>query len=101
MSQTFSSTFPNFIAALIGTKNKRQHQQSGKKNLADAELNREYIIGDIESDDEAVKNFLFTLGCYQGQTVTVISVLSENYVISVKDARYSIDADLAKTVVLA
>ncbi len=101
MTQTLSSLLPNIAATLMRSKKtKCVNKHSGVKNLAQADLNREYIISEIQSDDEAVKNFLFTLGCYKGQTVTVISVLSDNYVITVKDARYSIDSDLAKTVIL-
>lgn len=70
------------------------------KNLSEAKVNVEYTIKGIESDDEELKDFLFTLGCYEGEKVTVISVLAENYVISVKDARYSIDSELARAIVL-
>ena len=70
------------------------------RNLSNAQLGREYIIKDILTDDQNMVSFLFSLGCFKGQSITVISVLSENYVITVKDARYSIDVDLAKAVVL-
>lgn len=70
------------------------------KNLAEAKTNVEYTIKSIETDDEEMKSFLFTLGCYEGQKVTVISVLAENYVISVKDARYSIDTELAQAIII-
>jgi len=69
-------------------------------NLANAQISREYIIKEIKSNDEELKNFLFTLGCYVGEIVTVLSILSENYVISVKDARYSIDKDIAEAIVV-
>ncbi len=69
-------------------------------NLTNASINKEYIIKDIRTDDEELKNFLFTLGCYEGEAVTVISVLAENYIINVKDARYSIDKDLAKAIII-
>ncbi len=69
-------------------------------NLAKAQINREYVIKEVKTNDEGLKNFLFTLGCYEGETVTVLSVLAENYVISVKDARYSIDKDLAEAIIV-
>lgn len=69
-------------------------------NLAKASINREYTIKDIKTNDEELKKFLFTLGCYEGEAVTVISVLAENYVITVKDARYSIDKDLAEAIIV-
>ncbi|WFD12396.1 FeoA family protein [Tepidibacter hydrothermalis] len=70
------------------------------KNLSEVEVDMEYTIKSIETDDEEMKSFLFTLGCYEGQKVTVISVLAENYVISVKDARYSIDSELAEAIIV-
>ncbi|MGL1893364.1 MAG: ferrous iron transport protein A [Spirochaetaceae bacterium] len=70
------------------------------KNLSEANINEEYIIRDIVSDDEELKNFLFTLGCFPGEPITIISILSENLVITVKDARYSIDTDLAEAIII-
>ena len=69
-------------------------------NLAKGKLDTEYIIKDIKTNDEELKNFLFTLGCYEGEAITVISVLAENYVITVKDARYSIDKELAEAIII-
>ncbi len=70
------------------------------KCLSSATISNEYIIKEIQTVDEEIKNFLFTLGCFKGEPVTVISRLAENFVISVKDARYSIDADLAKAIII-
>lgn len=70
------------------------------KNITQADINKVYKIKDIRTDDEELKNFLFTLGCYEGESVTVISVLSDNYVINVKDARYSINKELAETIIV-
>ncbi len=70
------------------------------RNLAQGRINTKYIIKDIMTNDKELKNFLLTLGCYEGETVTLISVLAENYVIAVKDARYSIDKDLAEAIII-
>ncbi|MCT4563672.1 MAG: ferrous iron transport protein A [Maledivibacter sp.] len=70
------------------------------KNLSEAKVDVEYIIKRVETDDEEMKSFLFTLGCYEGEKVTVISILAENYVISIKDARYSIDSELAQAIII-
>ena len=67
-------------------------------NLSQADINTPYTIKGIQTDDADLKDFLFTLGCYEGEVVTVISILAENFVISVKDARYSIDSDLAEAI---
>lgn len=71
-----------------------------KKNLTKANIDQEYVIKKIDTDDMEMKNFLFTLGCYEGEHVTVISKLADNYVVSVKDARYSIDTELAKAIII-
>ena len=69
-------------------------------NLSQAQLNRAYTIKEVRTRDEELKKFLFTLGCYKGEVVTLISILSKNYVISVKDARYSIDHELAESIMV-
>ena len=69
-------------------------------NLTQAYINLPYIIKGIDTHEKDMKEFLFTLGCYEGENVTVISVLAQNYVINVKDARYSIDEDLAKAILI-
>ncbi len=67
-------------------------------DLTQVQLGQEYIIGEICTDDEELDSFLFTLGCYSGEPVTVVSQQRETYVISVKDGRYSIDRNLAQAI---
>ncbi len=64
-------------------------------NLIEANIGEEYIIKDIITDDEELNSFLFSLGCYSGEPITVISHLKGGCVVSIKDARYNIDNDLA------
>ena len=66
--------------------------------LFDANLGEEYIIKDIITDDEELNAFLFSLGCYSGEPITVVSRKKKNCVISVKDARYNIDNELAQAI---
>jgi Fe2+ transport system protein FeoA len=80
--------------------NKRMNPVSELPNLARAAINMPYVIKGVNTTDQNMKDLLFTLGCYEGETVTVISVLAENYVINVKDARYSIDEDLARAILV-
>lgn len=68
--------------------------------LSKAEVDVEYTIKKIKTDDEEIRNFLFTLGCYEGEKITVISKLAENYIVSIKDARYSIDTELAEAIIV-
>lgn len=69
-------------------------------NLVDANIGEEYIIDDIVTDDEELNSFLFSLGCYSGEPITVISRKKGGCVVSVKDARYNIDNDLAKAITI-
>mgnify|MGYP001122911127 CR=1 FL=1 len=69
-------------------------------NITEVELNRPFTIKGVDTSDSNIKEFLFTLGCYEGVEITVISALAENYVINIKDARYSIDEDLAKAILI-
>lgn len=67
-------------------------------NLIDANVGEEYRIKDIMIEDEELNSFLFSLGCYSGEPITVISHLKGSCVISVKDGRYNIDNDLAAAI---
>lgn len=60
----------------------------------------EYTIKDIVTDDEELNAFLFSLGCYSGEKITVISHLKGSCVVSIKDSRYNIDKQLAETVTI-
>lgn len=69
-------------------------------NLTEANLGEEYIIKDIVTDDEELNAFLFSLGCYAGEPITVVSRLKKSCVVSIKDARYNIDNELASAIVI-
>ena len=69
-------------------------------NLYDASEGKEYIIKKIETDDEELNAFLFSLGCYSGEPITVISHKKGGCVVSIKDGRYSIDKQLAQAIVV-
>ncbi len=69
-------------------------------NLRQAEEGTEYIIVDIDTDDEELDAFLFSLGCYSGEPITVISHLKGGCVVSIKDGRYNIDNELAEAIVI-
>lgn len=69
--------------------------------LLQAEEGREYIIREMQTQDEELDAFLFTLGCYVGEPVTVISHLRGSCIVSIKDGRYSIDNQLAALIVVA
>lgn len=68
--------------------------------LRNAEEGKEYIIRSIETDDEELDSFLFTLGCYSGEPITVISHLKGGCIVSIKDGRYNIDTQLAEAIII-
>ena len=69
-------------------------------NLSLAEIGKEYIIKSIKTDDEELDAFLFSLGCYSGEPITVISHLKGGCVVAIKDARYNIDNQLAEAIIV-
>ena len=69
-------------------------------NLLSAVEEKEYIIKAIETDDEDLNAFLFSLGCYSGEPITVIAHKKNSCVVSIKDARYNIDNELAKAILI-
>ena len=60
----------------------------------------EYVIRQIDTDDEELDAFLFSLGCYSGETITVVSHLKNSCMVSIKDARYNIDKQLAQAILI-
>ena len=69
-------------------------------NLSDAQLGKEYIIKEILTDDEELNSFLFSLGCYSGEPITVVSQMRGGFVVAVKDGRYNIDQNLAEAIIM-
>ena len=63
--------------------------------LSEVNVGEEYIIKEITTNDEELNAFLFSLGCYSGEPITVISRKKKNCVVAIKDARYNIDNELA------
>ncbi len=68
--------------------------------LIDAEIGKSYNIKGINTDDEELNSFLFTLGCYEGEPIVVVSIISESYVVSIKDSRYNINSSLAEAILI-
>ncbi len=68
--------------------------------LKEAVEGQEYIIQNIATDDEELNAFLFSLGCYSGEPITVVYRKKSNCVVSIKDGRYSIDNQLANSIIV-
>ena len=75
-----------------------ENNMEDKMTLAEANVGQEYIVKDIDADDEELVDFLFSLGCYSGEPITVVSRVKGGCVVSIKDGRYNIDNDLAEAI---
>jgi len=69
-------------------------------SLNRAKIGQRLTVQDVEGKDKVVK-FLFSLGCYSGEEITVISKLAGNYIVNIKDSRYALDERMAKTIRVA
>lgn len=68
--------------------------------LKEAIEGKEYIIKEINTDDEELNAFLFTLGCYSGEAITVVTHRRSGCTVSIKDGRYNIDNQLAEAILI-
>ncbi len=68
--------------------------------LLDAMKGKEYIVTHVNTDDDALNSFLFSLGCYSGEPITVVSRRKHNCTVSIKDGRYNIDRRLAAAIMI-
>ena len=68
--------------------------------LNDAVEGKEYVVEEIATNDDEMSAFLFSLGCYSGEPITVVARTKKNLVVSIKDARYNIDIELAKAILI-
>lgn len=69
-------------------------------NLKETIVGKEYTVSTVNTDDEELNAFLFSLGCYTGETITVVSRRRRGCVVAIKDARYSIDDQLAEAIIV-
>ncbi len=68
--------------------------------LLNAQEGKEYIVERIDTDDEELDAFLFSLGCYSGEPITVVSHLKGGCMVAIKDSRYNIDNQLAEAIII-
>ena len=71
-----------------------------KMTLKDALEYKEYTIKHIKTNDEELNSFLFSLGCYSGEPITVVYNKKYGCIVSIKNGRYSIDNQLAQAIVV-
>ncbi len=70
-------------------------------NLREGQDGREYVVIRIETDDEELNAFLFSLGCYSGEVISVVRHLRGGLIVAIKDGRYNIDDQLANAIIVA
>lgn len=91
----------SFFGIRLATANHNNVQiQVDVMNLSQAQEGKEYIIRGLDTDDEELNAFLFSLGCYSGEPITVIARRRGSYVVSIKDGRYNIDKPLAEAILI-
>jgi ferrous iron transport protein A len=90
----------NKNAAGTGTKGGSYDAATGSKTLLDAEPGQTYIIKDINTEDDEMNSFLFRLGCYQGEPITLISKKKKSCIVVIKDGRYNLDKMLSEAIII-
>ena len=68
--------------------------------IKDAQEGKEYVVVSVETGDEEVDSFLFSLGCYSGESITVVRQLKGGCIVAIKDGRYNIDNQLAEAIIV-
>ena len=69
-------------------------------NLNEVKLEKEYIVREVSSEDEELNAFLFSLGCYCGEPITVLARRKRGCTVAIKDAKYHIDRRLADSILV-
>ena len=87
--------------AASGVMEKGSHNAaSGSMTLLDAEPGKTYIIKEINTDDDEMNSFLFRLGCYTGEPITLITKKKKSCIVVIKDGRYSLDKMLSEAIMI-
>ena len=73
---------------------------SAKRTLLSAEPGKTYIIKEINTDDDEMNSFLFRLGCYVGEPITLISKKKKSCIVVIKDGRYNLDILLSEAIIV-
>ena len=90
----------NKNTACAETRNDSCDAAEGNMTLLDAEPGQTYIIKDINTDDDDMNSFLFRLGCYQGEPITLISKKKKSCIVVIKDGRYNLDQMLSEAIII-
>ena len=86
--------------AAMGATGTEAEEINERMNILEAEPGVTYTIKDIDTEDEEMNAFLFRLGCYSGEPITLISKKKKNCIVVIKDSRYNLDNLLAETIIV-
>ena len=88
----------NIFSKLFSFKESIKNNNVDLNSLIYGKAGENYIIEEIENNNKEFRKFLFSLGCYKGEKITLISILGNNYIIKIKNSRYSINKKLASNI---
>ena len=77
-----------------------EEKGEGEMSLLKAEPGKTYVVKSINTGDQEMNAFLFRLGCYSGEPITVVSKKKKSCVVVIKDGRYSLDELLSEAVII-
>ena len=82
------------------TEAKDTEHTAGERNLFQAIEGQTYIVREIRTDDDEMNAFLFRLGCYSGEPITIISRKKKSCIVAIKDSRYNLDKSLCEAIII-
>ena len=71
-----------------------------RMTLLEAETGKTYTVKEINTDDDEMNSFLFRLGCYEGEPITLVSKKKNSCIVVIKDGRYNLDELLSEAIVI-
>ena len=90
----------NNKVAGAGAESGSREAATDNMTLLDAEPGRTYVIKEINTDDDEMNSFLFRLGCYPGEPITLISKKRKSCIVVIKDGRYNLDQMLSEAIII-
>lgn len=93
-------TLDNRTKASVSTAGTETVGTEKKHTLMNAEPGRTYIIKEINTEDDEMNSFLFRLGCYEGEPITLISKKKKSCIVVIKDGRYNLDQMLSEAIII-
>ena len=82
------------------TQESKVSMEEKRMTLLDAEAGKSYVVKEINTDDDEMNAFLFRLGCYTGEPITVISKKRKSCIVVIKDGRYNLDNMLSEAIIV-